>query len=219
MISDILRADIEEYAAEFRATSPLLRRASRGELTYETVERYLSSIRYVLAYTPLNLTLARAQAESVGHPNLAAYFAHKLGEEAEHVEWAEADLASLSELSGTVGPRRPARAVVELMRRVREAITIDPFLYLPYILFAEYFTVLMGPDWLSALQEHCGVPASTMTAVSQHVELDKHHVEEGCREIDVLVRDQGLEAPLRAMLSSTMRQFGSFCEELCQEAA
>jgi hypothetical protein len=218
MISAVLLRDIETYAANFQVANPLLRRARNGEVTYATAERYLASIRYLLEHTPQFLALARARARATGQFELATYFDLKLGEEAGHVEWAEADLERLSALSGVTGPRRPARAVVELMRVVREAIEDDPLLYLPYILFSEYFTVLMGPEWLSVLQERCGIPVAAMTAVSRHVELDKHHVKDGCREIDSLTRDQSDHAPLRAVLSNTMRQFSAFCDELCAAA-
>jgi pyrroloquinoline quinone (PQQ) biosynthesis protein C len=219
MISEILRTEIEAFASDFRAKSRLLRSAKEGQLSHAIVERYLASIRFLLQHTPPYLTLARSAAVASGHLQLASYFERKLGDEAGHVEWAEADLERLTDVSGVRGPRKPEPAVVDLMRDVRKTIEQDPFLYLPYILFTEYFTVLMGPEWLSALQAHCGVPMEAMTAVSQHVELDRHHVEDGCREIDELVKDEKLHALLRASLQRTMERFSVFCDELCDVAA
>ena len=39
-----------------------------------------------------------------------------------------------------------------------------------YILFAEYFTVLLGPEWLAAIESGSGVPRSAVSVVAPHVE-------------------------------------------------
>ena len=77
----------------------------------------------------------------------------------------------------------------------------------------------MGPEWIDVLDRHCGVPPEAMTSIGRHVELDKHHVEEGCNDIDALVTDAGRFPSLREMLSTTMDSFTAFCNELCETAA
>jgi hypothetical protein len=95
-----------------------------------------------------------------------------------------------------------------------DGIERDPFYYLAYAFFAEYFMITTGPEWLCALAEGCGIHESLVTAIAKHVELDKDHVDEGCAEIDALAgleREESLRRALRGM----MRRLGSFSDELC----
>jgi hypothetical protein len=215
MISSTLKNDIDHYVEELRATSSLLARAKAGTLPAAAIGKYFSSIHYLLTQTPIHLELAEKRARELGAHDLARYFATKRIEEDDHHKWAESDLEQLGEIFGAeVRHSCPATAMVELVKQTRAAISEDPYAFLAYILFAEYFTVAIGPEWLSALQTRCGVPAAAMTSVSNHVELDKHHVIDGCREIDSIVTDEGRGSSLRALLSATIVRFSSFCEEL-----
>jgi hypothetical protein len=218
MISEVLRKDIDEYVCLLRQ-SPLLQQARAGRVTPAMVGRYLASIHYLLTQTPVHLALAQQRAAEHGRPALLRYFEQKLREEQDHHEWAEADQSRLADLFGDAAIQKPAQTMLALVRNTRAIIDRDPVLYLAYILFAEYFTVAIGPEWLGALDEHCGIPVSTLTAISHHVELDKHHVAEGCREMDVLVDDERLHEPLRHVLRDTMRHFSAFCDDLCGLAA
>jgi hypothetical protein len=218
MISEILRQDIDRYAAELGA-GPLMTRARSGSVDPATVGRYLASVHYMLRHTPIHMRLAQARAEALGHQRLAEYFRGKREEELGHDKWAENDINSVTKLFGTSVSREPSFAVVALMDNNARSIEEEPFLYLAYILFAEYLMVSLGPAWVSALDQRCGVPASALTAATHHIELDQHHVAEGCREIDVLVEDERLHEPLRAMLHQSMRHFSAFCDDLCGAAA
>jgi pyrroloquinoline quinone (PQQ) biosynthesis protein C len=213
MISDVLRNDIDDYARALRQ-SPLLEDARAGRVTPAVVGRYLASIHYLLTQTPIHLALAQARALEHGRAGLVRYYEQKLLEEQGHHHWAEADQSRLAELFGEAAVQEPAPTMIALVRNTRAIIERDPVLYLAYILFAEYFMVVMGPEWLRALDEHCGIPASAMTAVSHHVELDKHHVAEGCREMDALIEDDRLHEPMRQALRDTMRHFSAFCDDL-----
>jgi len=74
-------------------------------------------------------------------------------------------------------------ALYELTDLIERYIRLNPNLYLPYILLAEYFIVLVGPRWLSALETKCRLPSRFISIVGNHVELDKSHVDEDLREI------------------------------------
>jgi len=217
VISEVLCRDIEEYADALRQ-SPLLVRARAGLVTPAAVGRYLASIHYLLTQTPVHLTLARELATRSGDAALASYFARKLGEEQSHHEWAESDQALLAERFGPVAIQEPAATMFALVRNTLSLIETDPQLYLAYILFAEYFTVVIGPEWVTALKERCGIPEAALSAITQHVELDQHHVAEGRQEIDQLVSDEHFHTPMREALRSTMRHFSAFCDDLCAAA-
>ena len=75
---------------------------------------------------------------------------------------------------------------------------------------------MIGPRWLALLEERCGVPQSSMTAVGNHVELDREHAEEGFAVIDDLVGDPKMldgdarctRADDRVLLGSVLRRGG-----------
>lgn len=218
MFSEQLKNDIDDYVAASRRESRLLREARNGKLPSSAIGRYFASIHYLLKQTPVHLEFARERALAVGEIELARYFEHKFAEEQGHAAWAEADIAKLAEVFGVAAIQEPVPGIVKITKNTRAAIERDPFLYLPYILFAEYFTVKFGPDLIGAFARYCGVPTDAMTAVGNHVELDRDHVTEGCKEIDALVSDEGRHEALRDMLRDTMQRVTAFYDELCEAA-
>jgi hypothetical protein len=215
MIAQRLKTDIEIYAEEMRH-SALFQSAQKGRVPPSTVVAYLTGLLHLIRQTPILLEQARARAMALGHPTLAAYFENKTREESGHDRWAENDVAALSD-SSQIQP--PLSSIVELITYLRTAIDEEPARYLAYILFAEYFTVLIGPEWLAALENRCGVPTSSMTVVAHHIELDKAHVATGLLEIDALVPDLRLSPRLRETLHESMAYFSRFCNELAVLAA
>jgi hypothetical protein len=218
MITDTLKTDIEAYAEHMRQSS-LLQLARQGKVRPDTVAAYLGSILHLIRHTPIYLELARERAAALGEHELAAFYAHKALEETGHDEWARNDVANVERTFCVAAPAGPLPAVTSLIAYLREAIEDDPARYLAYILFAEYFTVLVGPDWLAALHGACGVPTSAVTVVSRHVQLDQLHVAAGLAEIDALVRDPKRLTPLRETLHQSMHYFAGFCDELAGLAA
>ncbi|HEX5035315.1 MAG TPA: hypothetical protein VFW62_12620, partial [bacterium] len=90
-----------------------------------------------------------------------------------------------------------------LVEYIGQVIEQDPLLYLTYVLFSEYFTVIAGPEWLALLEKNCGIPASSMSVVGKHSELDKEHTREDIDVIDRLMNpsvkpDQAVEVLDRA---------------------
>ena len=106
-----------------------------------------------------------------------------------------------------------------LLAFLESTIDEDPALYLAYILFAEYLVVLLGPEWLTLLEERCGIPRSSMTVIGNHVELDKEHVEEALAHIDDLVSDPRKLSRMREVLLQTIEHFERFCDEVTGPAA
>jgi hypothetical protein len=214
MIADILRLDIERYAVEVRAKNPLFTRAAAGTLTPWHIATYLENIRYLVRHTPRHLVVSRDRAHEVGDEKLAAHYERRLREEVGHDLWAEQDLATLR--SGLPAPPsgRVLASMLELVGYIGGRILERPALHLAYILFAEYLTVIIGPDWLRLLEERCGVEQSAMTVVSKHVELDRSHVEHALEEIDDLVADPRMIGPMREMLHESIVRFENFCAEV-----
>jgi hypothetical protein len=214
MIAVALRTDIERYAARMRFDNPLVSRAERGTLGPEHLARYLENIRVLVSHTPVHLMRAIERCRANGQSSLARHFGKKLGEEEGHDQWAERDAQRVAAMIGQVAPRQRAAALDELLTFIEATIDRDPTLYLAYISFAEYLIVLMGPEWLKVLDERCGIPASSMTVIGNHAELDAEHSEEAFDAIDELVVDPRKLNAMRATLQQTIRLFDRFSSEV-----
>jgi hypothetical protein len=160
------------------------------------------------------LSLAQSKANEVGHADLAAFYLRKMREEKGHDKWAQNDITALNRLFGTEAVKERSPAILGMLSYLRGATEADPMQYLAYLLFTEYVTVLMGPEWLSMLEERCGVPQSAMSVVANHVELDKDHVEACLHEIDELVTDEKFHGGLKRTLHESMKYFDAFCGEI-----
>jgi len=67
-----------------------------------------------------------------------------------------------------------------------DLIREDPWLYLPYILFAEYIAVSAGP-WFMDRLKISGIPIKALSVVKNHAELDAIHIEQDFEIIDKFV--------------------------------
>jgi len=218
MIGEALRTEIEAYAAR-RRDNPVFRAAEEGRLTRAMVARYVANVGYMVGITPANLRRAHERASAKGDEKLAAYFAQKLREETGHHVWAERDLESLSSTTLPVEQDRTVTAAIEeLARYLEETIDRDPALYLPYIAFAEYITVILGPEWLALVEQRCGTPRSSMTVIDNHIELDREHAEEAFACIDDFVSDPKMLGPMREVLKCVVTYFDRFCAEIISTA-
>lgn len=215
MIDNQLKVEIETYAERLRRSSRLLKRARSGELSTQAVQTFLWNIRYVLLQSTPNLELAESVARERGYAELADFYAKKILEEDGHDRWAEQDLLSLNPVLDLRSDVAPLTPLTELMEFLRTTVRREPTHFLVYLLFAEYLTVLLGPEWVTTLAAHCGIPASSMTSIGKHAELDKHHVQD-----DLLVMSSLLPADVDAAdLLAGLRQFMSYWERFYDEVA
>lgn len=216
MIADALKLEIEAHVARTRAHNRLFRLAHEGRVTAEIMARYLSNIRYSISQTPPMLERAKRSALARGERSLAEHFAHKLGEETGHDRWAEQDIEVLASHRAVRFEGRPTQATLGLYDYLEPAVDRDPRVYLAYMLWAEYFTVLAGSEFVKAVVERCGIPPEAMTSVSHHVDLDREHTSEGLEAIDRLVEEPSMLAPMRDSMRRAMAFFDRFCDELLE---
>lgn len=212
MLGDALRVHIERFASEGRAQNPLFLKAAAGELGPIHVAGYLADIHQLVRHTPRHLRRARDVAKRRADTKLVTHFERRLTEEDGHDLWAERDLSRLAH-------QRPAPADVSegmraLLLFLERVIDEDPALYLAYILFAEYLTVLVGPAWVELLEARCGIPRAAMSVVTNHADLDRDHVASSLEEIDELVGDPSKLPRLRSVLDETFMLFDAFCREV-----
>lgn len=217
MIGHALRFEIERYADRFCKEKSAFLLAAEGRLDHAAVARYLVSLEYSVRSTPRMLALAKQRALLQGDLELAKHYTRKDEEEAGHHVWAANDIHVLKQTKGADHLGGPATAILELIAYLESAIQKDPYHYLAYMLFAEYFTVLVGGAFLQNLVERCGVPANALTCVAKHVELDAEHTEDGIEAIDRLVVDPRQLEPMRQVVRTTMQFFDRFSDEILQE--
>jgi hypothetical protein len=213
-ISDTLKDDIEAYALRLRDSNELFKRAQCGKLTPGAIATYIANLHLLVQHTEVNLELAQRRSEELGKMELAHFFEEKRRDEKGHDRWAEHDIAAMNGMFGVTPMAQPTRSISALLEYLRGVIAEEPTHYLAYILFSEYVTVLVGPEWLRLVEDRCGIPMSAMTVVGNHVELDKGHVAEGLHEIDRLVGDDEPVEPMRGALRASMGYFDGFCSEI-----
>lgn len=214
MIADVLRADVERYAADMPRHNALYMGAADGRLTPEMVGYYLFNVRHLVRHTPAHLERARTRSLALGDHALAAHYAAKHAEEQGHDRWADRDLERLSDGFGAAVRGEHSPGLLGLLGHIEQTIDRDPTLYLAYILFAEYLIVLLGPEWLALIEERCGIPRSMFSVIDNHVELDRDHTEEGLEAIDALVTDPAKLGPMREVLRETFMHFDRFSADV-----
>lgn len=179
---------IESYHARFVQTNALYRLAEDGAVDAPTLQQFLAGAAFLTANTLPSLRRAMVVARQRGDVPLAAFFAQKMGEEAGHTEWAEADQQGLAQRFDLRLERELGPGVRRYIDAQNQVIEEDPALYLAYVLFAEYFTVLATPGWVELLATRCALPPEYSTVLTKHVELDKEHVAECVREFNELLQ-------------------------------
>lgn len=216
MIGDALRLEVERYAARARRTNALYVRAQEGTLGPKHLTAYLTGIHWLVLHTPLHLNVAVARANELGDAALARHYVHKLEEEQGHHAWAENDLERMA----LAAPRSIGvhPSMKELVAYIEGLIQDDPTLYLAYILFAEYLTVILGGEWLSILEARCGIPRASMSVIDNHATLDREHVGEGLAVIDSLVADPKKLPRMREALLGSARRFDAFCRGALEDS-
>lgn len=213
-LAGMLKAEIDAWGEKQRQ-SQLIELARAGSLTPRAVALYLTSLKELFTQSQINLHRAAARSEELCLPKLVAYFRDKCHEEHGHEQWAASDLSKLP--TAAADGVTPARGGLELAQLQRTLLDEHPLCFVVYAVWAEYLTVLLGDEWLDALAV-CGYERDGLSAVSNHVEADRHHAAHGFDALDDLWEGQpGLETLMHS-LERAERAFEAFCEEICQES-
>lgn len=190
-----------------------MERARSGRVNAAMVLLYLSGLRYLVEQTSRLFVLAAERADEKNDLALSEHYRSKAQEERGHHLWAESDMAGISKAFEGLGSPEPSRALAELVAFLKLDIDASPVRYLGYALLAEYVTVAVGPDWLRALEQNCGISVEHLTVVANHVELDGEHVSEGLAEIDALTPPAELVG-MRTTIRTSIEHLDAFLSEL-----
>ena len=214
-LSTALKSLIEPWAQTL-LQNPLAVLARSGRLPPRALAFYLVGLRYLFASTHQTLRLASEVSQQLGDDKLAEFFRRKTREEVGHERWPAEDLTHLPTIA-THG-LEPALSVKALVELQTSSITQHPICFVAYTLWAEYFSILVGDSWLDAL-ETSGYARTQVTAISKHIELDRHHAARVLQEIDEL--DDGTLSPQTVVATAerACALFEAFCDEICAVAA
>ena len=212
-IAQQLKVRIERFALRLRESHPLLKAAEAGRVDPVCTAQYLTSLHYLLHHTWIHLQAARQRAIELEDEPLAHFFERKAAEEAGHTRWAENDIEAIQRCF-QLGSFEPLASMRALVRYLAALAGERPACYLGYVVFAEYFTVLAGPAWISALKNRCGIPAEALTCITLHVELDKAHAAKGFADLNDLLHPQHEPVAIFHTLGKAMAGFEAFFDEL-----
>jgi hypothetical protein len=213
-LSSAIKVLVERCADDLRDNSALGQIAKQGKLSARSVAVYLESLRYLFWHSERNLQLAAERARQCRDQTLNEYFASKAREERGHDGWAQNDLERLPD---TVKSRlEPADAIIELVALQRRLIEQHPVCFVVYAFWAEYFTALIGDDWLSWLQAS-GFERAQISAIAKHLDADRGHAERGLEAIDELWHGTPDAATMLSIVNEAGAIFSTFCDEVCLE--
>lgn len=210
-----LKTSIERWTTELHARTELGTLSKQGKLSARSVALYLESLRYLFRNSQRNLEVAAAAARELADAELSEYFARKALEEKGHELWAIDDLARFPE--AVVSGLRPSPAILLLVDLQRTLIEEHPVCFVAYALWAEYFTVLVGDEWLDGLAAS-GFDRQQISAIAKHLAADREHAARGFAEIDRLWRGQPDSGAILEVVERAGRIFERFCAEICGEA-
>lgn len=212
MITASLLSAIEAHATRLRQTNPLVVRAAAGTLSEAEVLCYLASAGHMTLHTVTHLRRAETIARCRGWSALAAFLRAKGADEAGHEAWTHHDIDVMRAVSRADPKVVPA--IHALVRALEETIDADPHLYLPYMLWAESITVLLGGEFVRNLTERCGIRIDALTSLTRHIELDAEHVAQGTEALDALLGDGTRAAALHASLARFTALFDRACAQM-----
>lgn len=220
MLYEQLTKRISRHFGEMKAHNEFYKRIFSGQLTVEELVLFIKNVSYLTSYTPTHLKLAHATAQARSLPELAAYFKSKQKEEVGHDQWGENDIQGIAKTFPISIQNVPV--LPEMKSYILEnekLIKKDPYLYFVYILFAEYYTVIAGPESLAAIEKHCKVPKDLVSIIANHAELDQYHVEEWADEANEVGLDEKQIATYLAALDEIMQRYHIFCQALSRRHA
>jgi hypothetical protein len=210
-----LKLAIDHWTCELRGKTELGTLSKQGKLSARSVALYLESLRHLFRSSQRNLEIAAARARELGAAELSEYFERKAAEEKGHELWAIDDLARFPE--SVVSGLRPSPAILDLVDLQRTLIEEHPICFVAYALWAEYFTVLIGDEWLDGLSAS-GFDRQRISAIAKHLAADREHAARGFAEIDRLWRGRPEPDAILEVVERAGRIFERFCAEICGEA-
>jgi hypothetical protein len=203
---------IDSNIALGKTTNPFLKKVERGTIKVSEIASYLLATKYLLSHTPPHLRLA---IEATKDKELKDFFIEHLAEETGHDKWAENDLKTLARIKHILVKKYLSPKMVEHVSWIENRlIREDPWLYPPYILFAEYIAVSAGP-WFMERLKIAGIPIKALSVVKNHAQLDSIHIQQDFKIIDQFVgKNPGWKEAYKKIVEKSMENYDSFLSDI-----
>jgi hypothetical protein len=212
MIGNKVRDIIEIETLRIASSNPFFKAARQGMLNEKHIATYLRNLEHLFKQTTVNLEHASECARSRGLNEVEAFMDEKKKEEEGHDQWARNDLSRMKS-SLDDGTQHLKPSLFKLLEFVKGMIDEDPRLFLSYMTFVEYFTVLIAPQFIKDLETKCGIPRTYLSAIVNHEVLDKGHVDDDIHAIERFVKYEGLEVRLIESLLQSSDSVDHFLAE------
>ena len=210
-----LMREIETFWNESKSNHSFFKGIIGERMDPSILSTFVSNTEYIVGLTPVHLDIARKEANESGDQALADYFALKIAEESGHDKWAQEDIKKLELKGASQANLQHLESMKEIARYNEALIKKDPYQYLVYILFTEYFTVIAADECFSGLGTHSNISKDDLTVISKHAELDKEHVGEFRETFSSLPQNRmPSEESLRKTLHDIFKLYQSFWTEL-----
>ena len=206
-------AEVKEIVASgtsrLKETNTFFLAAQSGNLSPETMNRYLQDLMWIFNVHSCRLITAGEKAQIRGQFELVNFFKLKYIEEFNHYQWPQNDLKKRG-IQAQLTDVFVSESAKKLISHLDQLIDKDPLLFLSYMTVLEYLTVLAAPEFMESLESKCGIPRESLTSIDYHAQADIKHVEDDFEVVNELVKSESQKLAFKEALVSTLSALGEF---------
>jgi hypothetical protein len=108
--------------------------------------------------------------------------------------------------------------IIKLVAYIESIIQQDYALYLPYILYAEYISVVVVPELVHTLNVKSGIGPEFLSVLTKHAVLDVDHVKEDQIAIDKIIDlNPAYQEKFLEVLETTYAIYSDFLTDVATE--
>lgn len=189
-------------------TNPFLKQTLEEGVSRPVVAQYLHNRLFIFTQMSELLSFAAWQSHQCGWLELNQFFEQKRLEEVNRDRWDLSDLHPISlkeESHLSITPETQ-----EVISYVRRIIQEDARLYLGFQVFLEYFSALIAPSVLSALDRFCGISKEQISVLASREIVDHDSIEKEFRSIAYFVDLTGMEDRLLEVIHDTAQRVSKY---------
>ncbi|SMF73222.1 hypothetical protein [Pseudobacteriovorax antillogorgiicola] len=212
----VLHQHVESVYHDMKLNNRFYAKIFKEAVDVDYLSIWTTGILALVQHTPLHLNLARKISQERNLNELERYFANKIPEEQGHDEWAIRDL----DLQRSYKPQLSIEELPVLpemhcmIRFIENTIRADPKMYLAYIFFAEYMTVLSTPDLIEGLESNSGISGKAISILGNHADLDKEHVSHWTSEVSDIIDFEKDKDSLIGVIDQAAKLYITFCNAI-----
>lgn len=184
-ISYDLKRQIQLFWERVKVDSAFYNKIKSGTISGDEIGRLLAATRFLVSQTPHCLDLAISHSEG---SDLRNYFSQAKVEEVGHDLWAEEDIRQAKKIFENIDTTLSPK-MEDFVTWIKELIKEDTYLYVPYILWAEYLVVVSNGDLVHDLKTKCDIDERIISVFVKHAVLDVEHTSGDSKMIEKIVNE------------------------------